>query len=60
MKFPQAEEVLSNLGCEWYIFNLSEQMMNKDDFAKKVKEFYGQPIEELIRIETAVALKPAF
>jgi hypothetical protein len=60
MKFPQAEEVLSNLGCEWYIFNLSEQMINRDDFSKKVKEFYGQPIEELIRIETAVALKPAF
>lgn len=59
MKFPQAEEVLSNLGCEWYIFNLSEQMMNRDDFAKKVKEFYGQPIEELIRIEPAVGLKPA-
>jgi hypothetical protein len=34
-------------------------MMNRDDFAKKVKEFYGQPIEDLIRIEPAVGLKPA-
>ena len=58
MKFPAAEEVLSNLSCDWYIFNLSEQMMDKEDFAEKVKALYGQPIEELIRIESAVGVKP--
>ncbi len=59
MKFPAAEEVLSNLGCDWYIFNLSEQMMDRGDFAEKVKVLYGQPIEELIRIESAVGVKSA-
>ncbi len=57
MKFPDAEEVLSNLGCDWYIFNLSEQMMDRGDFAEKVKVLYGQPIEELIRVESAVGVK---
>jgi hypothetical protein len=59
MKFPAAEEVLSNLGCDWYIFNLSEQMIERSDFAEKVKVLYGQPIEELIRIEPALGVKPA-
>lgn len=59
MKFPTAEDVLSNLGCDWYIFNLSEQMMDRGDFAEKVKVLYGKPIEELIRIESAVGLKSA-
>ncbi|MGA7218661.1 MAG: hypothetical protein WBX38_10125 [Candidatus Sulfotelmatobacter sp.] len=59
MKFPAAEEVLSNLGCDWYIFNLSEQMMESSDFTEKVKVLYGQPIEELIRIEPALGVKPA-
>jgi hypothetical protein len=59
MKFPTAEEVLSSLGCDWYIFNLSEQMMDRGDFAEKVKVLYGQPIEELIRIESAVGVKSA-
>ncbi|SRR5258708_7610858 len=59
MKFPTAEEVLSNLACDWYIFNLSEQMMDRVDFAEKVKALYGQPIEELIRIESAVGVKSA-
>jgi len=57
MKFPEAKEVLSNLACDWYIFNLSEQMMNRADFADKVKLVYGQPIEDLIRIESAVGVK---
>ncbi len=59
MKFPAAEEVLSNLSCDWYIFNLSEQMIDKEDFAEKVKALYGRPIEELILIESAVGVKPA-
>lgn len=59
MKFPDADEVLSNLGCYWYIFNLSEQMMGRGDFAEKVKVLYGKPIEELIRIESAVGVKSA-
>ncbi len=59
MKFPDAREVLSNLGCDWYIFNLSEQMLNRGDFAEKVKLLYGQPIEELIRVESAVGVKSA-
>jgi hypothetical protein len=59
MKFPAAEEVLSNLGCDWYIFNLSEQMMDRGDFAEKVEVLYGQPIEELIHIESAVGVKSA-
>jgi len=57
MKFPSAEDVLWKLGCDWYIFNLSEQMMERGDFAEKVKALYGQPIEELIRIESAVGVK---
>jgi hypothetical protein len=32
-------------------------MMERGDFAEKVKVLYGQPIEELIRIEFAVGVK---
>jgi hypothetical protein len=59
MKFPHAKEVLSNLACEWYLFNVSEQMFDKDVFAEKVKTFYGKPIEELVQIEPVVGVKPA-
>ncbi len=59
MKFPEAEEVLSDFGCEWHIFNVSTQMMENEDFAAKVEKFYGQPLEMLIHIEPAVGTKPA-
>jgi len=57
MRFPAAEEVLSKLELDWHIFHVSEQMINKDEFAKKVKDFYGRPIEELVRIESAVGAR---
>ncbi|HXM61179.1 MAG TPA: hypothetical protein VN950_10010 [Terriglobales bacterium] len=57
MRIPNANDVLSNLGCEWYIFNLSEQMMDRGDFAEKVKVLYGRPIEELTRVESAVGVR---
>jgi len=57
MHFPTAEELLGDVELEWNVFHVSEQMISKDDFAKKVEEFYGQPIEELARIESAVRAK---
>src|SRR4051794_22304445 len=52
MKFPLPEEVLSKLDCDWHVFNLSEQMINKPDFAEKVKALYGKRIEELTAVES--------
>jgi hypothetical protein len=57
MKFPEAKEVLSNLACEWYLFNVSEQLFDKDVFARQVEAFYGKPIEELVQIEPVVGVR---
>jgi hypothetical protein len=54
MHFPTADELLADLELDWNIFHVSEQMINKEDFAKKVEEFYGKPMEELARIESAI------
>ena len=54
MHLPTAEEVLADLELDWNVFHVSEQMINQEEFKKKVEEFYGRPMEELENIESAV------
>jgi hypothetical protein len=54
MHFPTAEEVLADIELDWNVFHVSEQMINKEEFKKRVEEFYGKPMEELANIESAV------
>lgn len=57
LKFPEAMTLVSNLSCDWYILNVSEQMIEKEDFRERIKKQLGKSIDELIKIEKALGVK---
>lgn len=56
-KFPKAEQILSDIELTVRITNVSSQLMEEDDFRKKVEKAFGKPFNEIIRIESVVEAK---
>lgn len=57
IRLPKPDDILAGIHFDWSILNISEQMICKAEFVKKVEDLYGKPIQELVIIEPAVGLK---
>jgi hypothetical protein len=57
IKFPHPEEILAKIEFDWFVLNISEQLVKKAEFVKRVEELLGMPIAQIVNIETVVGLK---
>jgi len=55
--FPEPEKILSKLRFDWSVLNISDQMVKKGEFVKKIEDLYGKRFEEMVNIETVVGLR---
>ncbi len=49
--------ILSKLQFDWSVLNISDQMIKKGEFVKKIEGLYGTRFEEMVNIETVVGLR---
>lgn len=54
-KFPKAEELLSNIKCTVRITNVSDQLINDEDFREKVEKAFGKDFDEVVKLESAIS-----
>ena len=43
---------------DWKIFNISEQIMEKEGFSEAVRKAFSLNLEDLVKTEEAIGLKP--
>lgn len=55
--FPEPDTILSKLKFDWSVLNISDQMIKKGEFVKKIEDLYGKRFEEMVNIETVVGLR---
>jgi hypothetical protein len=55
--FPHPAMILSKLKFDWSVLNISDQMIKKGEFVKKIEGLYGKRFEEMVNIETVVGLR---
>jgi hypothetical protein len=57
-KFPTADVLLKKMSIDWKIYNISEQIMRKKGFSEAIQKVFYVDLEELVKTEGAVAVKP--
>ena len=55
--FPDPAMILSKLKFDWSVLNISDQMIKKGEFVKKIEGLYGNRFDEMVNIVTVVGLR---
>lgn len=57
-RYPDADKLIGKMDVDWKIFNVSEQIISKPGFAKAVRERFHVDLEDLVKSEQAIGLRP--
>lgn len=57
LRFPKAEQLLKEIKLKIRITNVSDQLINNEDFRSEIEKTFNQDFDEIVRTQSALGIK---
>ncbi|MBZ0181954.1 MAG: hypothetical protein K8F60_05815 [Melioribacteraceae bacterium] len=57
LRFPKAEQLLKEIKLKIRITNVSDQLINNEDFRSEIEKTFDQDFDEIVRTQSALGIK---